>query len=89
MDFMRAYIATRADRKNPPAFEAPGNIVFLTLDSGVSEAFINGTQPQAAPPPEPAVIPTAAPAAPIATPVAPAAAPPAPTVPAAVAPGVE
>jgi penicillin-binding protein 1A len=66
MDFMRAYIATRADRKNPPTFEAPGNIVFLTLDSGVSEAFINGTQPQAAPPPEPAVAPAAAPATPTA-----------------------
>ena len=42
---MRAYIDTRGDRKNPPQFEAPGNIVFVTLDSGVTEAFINGTQP--------------------------------------------
>ena len=29
----------------PPQFEAPGNIVFVTLDSGITEAFINGTQP--------------------------------------------
>jgi penicillin-binding protein 1A len=46
MDFMRAYIEQRADRKNPPTFEAPGNIAFVTLDSGITEAFINGTQPQ-------------------------------------------
>jgi penicillin-binding protein 1A len=46
MDFMRAYIAEYGDRKDPPTFEAPGNIVFVTLDSGVTEAFINGTQPQ-------------------------------------------
>jgi penicillin-binding protein 1A len=46
MDFMKAYIDTRADRKNVPIFEAPGNIVFVTLDNGVQEAFINGTQPQ-------------------------------------------
>jgi penicillin-binding protein 1A len=46
MDFMRAYIAEYGDRKNPPAFDAPGNIVFVTLDSGITEAFINGTQPQ-------------------------------------------
>ncbi|MGH9345815.1 MAG: penicillin-binding protein 1A [Vicinamibacterales bacterium] len=45
MDFMRAYIETRGDRKDPPQFEAPGNIVFVTLDSGVTEAFISGTQP--------------------------------------------
>ena len=46
MDFMKAYIDKRGDRKNPPQFEAPGNIVFVTLDSGITEAFINGTQPQ-------------------------------------------
>ena len=64
MDVMRAYIDGR-DRKNPPQFEAPGNIVFVTLDSGVTEAFINGTQPQVAAPAEPAVtLPAAAPAAP-------------------------
>jgi penicillin-binding protein 1A len=50
MDFMRAYIDARADRQNPPEFEPPGNIVFLTLDSGITEAFINGTQPQIAAP---------------------------------------
>ena len=47
MDFMRAYIDARGDRKQPPQFDAPGNIVFVTLDSGITEAFINGTQPQA------------------------------------------
>jgi hypothetical protein len=45
MDFMKVYLDKYADRKNPPQFEAPGNIVFVTLDSGISEAFINGTQP--------------------------------------------
>jgi penicillin-binding protein 1A len=68
IDFMRAYIDKRADRKNPPDFEAPGNIVFVTLDSGINEAFINGTQPQAAAPPEPAVaspVASPAPAAPV------------------------
>jgi len=61
INFMRAYIDTRADRKAPPQFEAPGNIVLVTLDSGVTEAFINGTQPQAAAPAEPAVTPTSPP----------------------------
>jgi penicillin-binding protein 1A len=62
MDFMRTYIERRGDRRNPPQFEPPGNIVFVTLDSGVTEAFINGTQPQATAPAEPAVpIPTAVP----------------------------
>ena len=45
-DFMRAYIDAHGDRDNPPVFEAPGNIAFVTLDSGEPEAFINGTQPQ-------------------------------------------
>jgi penicillin-binding protein 1A len=45
MDFMRGYIEKRGDRSNPPEFEPPGNIVFVTLDSGIVEAFINGTQP--------------------------------------------
>ena len=61
IEFMRAYIDKRADRKAPPEFEAPGNIVFVALDSGVTEAFINGTQPQAAAPAEPAVTPAATP----------------------------
>ena len=46
MEFMQAFIKTRSDRTNPPQFEAPGNIVFVTLDSGITEAFISGTQPQ-------------------------------------------
>jgi penicillin-binding protein 1A len=45
MEFMKYYIDKRADRSMPPHFEPPGNIVFVTLDSGVIEAFINGTQP--------------------------------------------
>ncbi len=56
MDFMKAYIGGR-DRSNPPTFEAPANIVFLSVDQstgavlppdttgGVYEAFIAGTQP--------------------------------------------
>jgi penicillin-binding protein 1A len=55
IDFMRTYIDARGDRLNPPRFEAPGNIVFVPLESGVTEAFINGTQPQVAP----AVVPAA------------------------------
>ena len=61
IDFMRAYIDARGDRKAPPEFEAPGNIVLVTLDSGVTEAFINGTQPQAAAPAEPALTPASTP----------------------------
>ena len=60
IDFMRAYIDQRGDRSTPPAFEAPGNIVYVTLDSGITEAFINGTQPQPGPEVSPAV-----PAAPV------------------------
>jgi penicillin-binding protein 1A len=56
IDFMRAYIDAHGDRTAPPDFEAPGNIVFVTLDSGPPEAFINGTQPAGFPAPaEPAV----------------------------------
>jgi penicillin-binding protein 1A len=44
IDFMRAYLEPK-DRAQKPEFEAPGNIVFVTLDSGINEAFINGTQP--------------------------------------------
>ena len=63
IDFMRAYIDNRGDRKAPPEFEAPGNIVFVTLDSGITEAFINGTQPQLDEPAVPAApAPGAAPA---------------------------
>ncbi len=66
MDFMKVYLEKYGDRKNPPQFEAPGNIVFVTLDSGVSEAFINGTQPAvsatATPAPAPTPVPASAPA---------------------------
>ncbi len=44
-EFMRGYIEARGDRTDVPEFEAPGNIVFVTLESGIREAFINGTQP--------------------------------------------
>jgi penicillin-binding protein 1A len=59
MEFMSAYIAGRPDHAHPPQFEAPGNIVFLSVDKltgaplppetpgGISEAFISGTQPGA------------------------------------------
>jgi penicillin-binding protein 1A len=58
-DFMKAYIDGRPDKDQPPAFSAPGNIVFLTVDKsngavlppetpgGINEAFISGTQPGA------------------------------------------
>jgi penicillin-binding protein 1A len=57
MSFMKAYIDRYGDRKNPPVFEAPGNIVFMLVDratgspvdaaapGAVNEAFIAGTQP--------------------------------------------
>jgi penicillin-binding protein 1A len=57
IDFMKAYIDAKGDRANPPTFDAPGNIVFVTVDrgtgealddgatGGLNEAFIAGTQP--------------------------------------------
>jgi len=54
MDVMKAWIG---DRKDPPAFPSPGNIVFVAIDKGsgnlaaegtpgaIPEAFIAGTQP--------------------------------------------
>jgi penicillin-binding protein 1A len=57
MEFMQGYIDGRADKDDPPEFEAPGNIVFLPVDQktgtvvtpgtsgAVTEAFIVGTQP--------------------------------------------
>jgi penicillin-binding protein 1A len=54
MDIMKAWIG---DRKDPPSFPSPGNIVFVTIDKGsgslaaegtpgaIPEAFIAGTQP--------------------------------------------
>jgi penicillin-binding protein 1A len=62
MDFMKVYLEKYGDRKNPPQFEAPGNIVFVTLDSGVSEAFINGTQPAVAATSTPSPVPAPTPA---------------------------
>jgi penicillin-binding protein 1A len=59
MEFIKAYIDTRPDKDDPPRFEAPGNIVILTVDKsngavlspdtpdGISEAFIAGTEPGA------------------------------------------
>ena len=59
IDFMKAYIDKHGDRKNPPAFEPPGNIVFVSVDKAtgtpvpaevpgaINEAFISGTQPAA------------------------------------------
>jgi penicillin-binding protein 1A len=60
IDFMRAYIDERGDRDAPPTFDAPGNIVFVTLDSGLPEAFINGTQPAGLIPADEAASPTPA-----------------------------
>jgi penicillin-binding protein 1A len=54
IDIMKAWIG---DRTEPPKFEAPGNIVFVSVDKGsgtatdtetpgsINEAFIAGTQP--------------------------------------------
>jgi penicillin-binding protein 1A len=52
IDFMKAYIGSRRGAATaapgtavPPTFDAPGNIVFVTLDSGIEEAFIAGSEP--------------------------------------------
>ena len=57
IDFMKAYIDLYGDRENPPKFESPGNIVFMTVnretgepvagdgEGTVNEAFLSGTQP--------------------------------------------
>jgi penicillin-binding protein 1A len=42
IEIMKAWIG---DRTDPPTFEAPGNIVFVSLGGGLDEAFIAGTQP--------------------------------------------
>jgi penicillin-binding protein 1A len=54
IEIMKAWIG---DRKEPPTFQAPGNIVFVSVDKGsgsatddsapgsINEAFIAGTQP--------------------------------------------
>jgi penicillin-binding protein 1A len=46
MDVMRGYIDAHGDRRAPPAFDAPDNIVFATLANGATEAFISGTEPE-------------------------------------------
>jgi penicillin-binding protein 1A len=72
MDTMKAYIARRG-REKAPSFAPPGNIVFVSVDkstgaptadqaTGISEAYITGTQPggeqsPAAPPDQPAAVP--------------------------------
>jgi penicillin-binding protein 1A len=55
--FMKAYIDRYGDRRNPPVFEPPGNIVFESVDrasglpvdpgtpGAINEAYIAGTQP--------------------------------------------
>jgi len=57
IEFMKAYIDRYGDREHPPTFEAPGNIVFMSVDratgqpvadaapGSITEAFIAGTQP--------------------------------------------
>ena len=57
MEFMQGYIDGRADKDDPPAFQAPGNIVFMPVDpktggsvapatpGAIDEAFVAGTQP--------------------------------------------
>jgi penicillin-binding protein 1A len=45
MDVMRSYLSRRENRETPPVIEPPGNIVFVTMPNGLTEAFINGTQP--------------------------------------------
>ena len=54
MDIMKAWIGKRAE---PPTFDAPGNIVFMSVERGtgnpaprrtpgaITESFISGTQP--------------------------------------------
>ena len=54
---MKAYVDRYGDRKNPPVFEPPGNIVFMSVDrasgtpvdpatpGAINEAYIAGTQP--------------------------------------------
>jgi membrane carboxypeptidase/penicillin-binding protein len=61
MDFMNAYIEQRRRPESEPRFDAPGNIVFVSVDKstgapalagatgGISEAFIAGTEPGASP----------------------------------------
>jgi penicillin-binding protein 1A len=55
--FLKAYIDRYGDRQHPPAFDAPGNIIFMSVDrtsgtpvdpatpGAITEAYIAGTQP--------------------------------------------
>jgi penicillin-binding protein 1A len=57
MEIFKSYIDRSGDRSNPPRFEPPGNIVFMTVDpltgtpvspetpGAIHEAYIAGTQP--------------------------------------------
>jgi penicillin-binding protein 1A len=56
IEFMKAYVDLYGNREQPPTFEPPGNIVFMTVDRdngqpsdgsdrAITEAFISGTQP--------------------------------------------
>jgi penicillin-binding protein 1A len=57
IEFMKEHIARRRAAGDPPAFQAPGNIVFVNVDKGtgalvssdspnaIFEAFVAGTQP--------------------------------------------
>jgi penicillin-binding protein 1A len=57
IEVMKAYLAKRG-RDNPPSFQAPGNIVFVSVDKSsgapsngadaINDAFIAGTQPEGA-----------------------------------------
>ena len=57
IEVMKAYLAKRG-RENPPSFQAPGNIVFVSVDKStgapsngddtITDAFIAGTQPEGA-----------------------------------------
>jgi penicillin-binding protein 1A len=59
IDVMKSYLAERG-RDNPPAFQAPSNIVFISVDKAtgqpstgdgaILDAFISGTQPDGAVP---------------------------------------
>ena len=40
MDIMKAWIG---DRKEPPQFASPGNIVFVTVDKGTGDPAAEGT----------------------------------------------
>jgi penicillin-binding protein 1A len=57
IEVMKSYLAKRG-RENPPSFQAPGNIVFVSVDKStgalssgddtITDAFIAGTQPEGA-----------------------------------------